>query len=1614
MELTPVELPPGPLSGPQVLLSNQSYANGAYSIDQSSGNGVQAFDRNSNTSWQSSEGSFDPATGFFAGSSYLSPDYFGEWIALSLPTDLILKSYSVQCGSIPSRAPTAWRLYGSTAPGGTWYQLSEQSDASFGSAFQVRVFPVPESNAPAFSRYGLVVSRTPPGSSFSYFEISELRLFGFLNQLISINYGESFDKTAWEARDVLLFDGSPSSNAFAVLESNLSLNILGDLDRLSVAARSSSRAAYALRRLSASYGGPTVRITNDNKSADLFFSTISQFERGVDQDSNVLATRASLDAWIGSNAPYVSIWYDQSGNGRHATQNARSNQPILEVGGFYALDFRTDRFLNLPDGTLPEGDSDYTLIAHHGAIAGSFSSNYKTLVFGGRSNSTDAGLGFQIFRNAYDNGWINNSFFFGTYSQDNVVTCKYQNGQRFGYVNDVFSAAAAVQGGSNRSSATSSNGRIGAHPFDSNSGLDGDLYGLYVFDKGLDPSDLRIFGRACGAGGTPKVPGLLADSVDFNGFVSQDLDMFLDPISGSYFVRSSNNRLQASALDSTYLSGGAAVTDRSFVWINGSPQYITTGSYVLDTNFLTPFTWEAWFWDDATGLVGANAPHTAIVSNYRNDPLGTVSPFVMLHVTSAGLVCYGERGSGTQSNLSVANVADSRWHHVVLVGSSNQLQLYVDGNADSAIARPGGTTSPPTNHVIIGGFHKQVYQTCRIGRVRSYKNRALSLAEVRQNYNAERRFYAGAAPSAAFSTRLLVGNYKGPLIRVSRSDDNAEADVYFDFKGRATQVVRTDLAASFKGPGALAAFKASSPTLSLTRWYDQSPNENHMYASNVQKPSVEYDPDSGMHFVNTYPVLGTLRPLISATYNNMRTGDGPHTEVATFRLNLVQSSKMIASLGPANAVCDGQSIHSLSIGSGGRFAGGTCGSYGTWTSTAGVVPAVYKFNRMITTNAGRVNGLESVYVDGVLDKSATVGCNNTPISSANRVGLGWVRDDGATLTQVAEVYDLLFYNNVALTRSEASALNAALAKPAYVQPGALDFLLAYSSYSTYSSPPVAAYSTRLLFGNYPGPLLRVRRSNDSAEADVFADSRGNVTKLVVVSTGQPIYGADAVSSFQGSSMAFVNTWYDQSFRSNHAVRTTAANQPTLVTLANNNLAVSFDGAADRRLISLSNVNITGQANFSLIDVHTIKQFKGTSSVFVSFGSNATGAAYHWMERASNGSFVRNGFAGATHTAVSQMLSPQSLFVAASRRTGSNPTDWSIRVDGQDKAFAMERSNEVSSVNLVNGLLYIGGWMDGALEYNSASEHCELLLFSNDIGSNVTRFIESNVMSHYKISSELGPLLDSNSGALDSIGLTAYPLAAYSLNKLFSNYAGPTVRVRRPADNAQTDVYLNKEGYVYGMPGTNTTDLVGWLGGSSNAFLTTWYDQTSNGLHFSMDLSNNQPILTYVSSSKAFVQNGAAGYLRLSSSYLKDNLPNAITYSSRSKSATYSNFAAPFNTGWNGTLSNDGDSLRFPFYRSGSNSYEILYGGSNLTLLYKNNVQVVPPFASHAPIDVPQWKATYNNLSFNSNGVFSLMAMTNNALYVANIEWRTILLWKSLDFVNRSNLAKFFREDINNF
>ena len=79
-------------------------------------------------------------------------------------------------------------------------------------------------------------------------------------------------------------------------------------------------AAYSLRRLRTGYTGAAVRVRRSNDNAESDF-TSEEVANGV------------LSTWVGANTGFVTTWYDQSGNGRNATQSTASQQPKIVVNG---------------------------------------------------------------------------------------------------------------------------------------------------------------------------------------------------------------------------------------------------------------------------------------------------------------------------------------------------------------------------------------------------------------------------------------------------------------------------------------------------------------------------------------------------------------------------------------------------------------------------------------------------------------------------------------------------------------------------------------------------------------------------------------------------------------------------------------------------------------------------------------------------------------------------------------------------------------------------------------------------------------------------------------------------------------------------------------------------------------------------------------------------------------------------------------------------------------------------------------------------------------------------------------------------------------------------------
>lgn len=127
-------------------------------------------------------------------------------------------------------------------------------------------------------------------------------------------------------------------------------------------------AAFSLRKLSsATTNVIRVRREGDNAEANFTASDVSG---------------GAVSAWLGNAVGYVVTWYDQSGNGRNATQGTSANCPIIQSslggvgtpvieGGLPALQF-LDAFDSLSIASITTGSWFTVLRSSVGSTGGSY------------------------------------------------------------------------------------------------------------------------------------------------------------------------------------------------------------------------------------------------------------------------------------------------------------------------------------------------------------------------------------------------------------------------------------------------------------------------------------------------------------------------------------------------------------------------------------------------------------------------------------------------------------------------------------------------------------------------------------------------------------------------------------------------------------------------------------------------------------------------------------------------------------------------------------------------------------------------------------------------------------------------------------------------------------------------------------------------------------------------------------------------------------------------------------------------------------------------------------------------------------------------------------------
>lgn len=149
-----------------------------------------------------------------------------------------------------------------------------------------------------------------------------------------------------------------------------------------------SAGAFGVRLLYSGYNGPVMRIRNNATTptfADFYSDTLGNLGTGIN------GTGISLSTWLSNNSAtvaYVHTWYDQTGNGNHATQTTNASQPVYNQTSKY-VDFgnttsggNNNAFMTLPNSAYPYQNSAYSYVFKHGTVKNSVG----TVFFGGTSN----------------------------------------------------------------------------------------------------------------------------------------------------------------------------------------------------------------------------------------------------------------------------------------------------------------------------------------------------------------------------------------------------------------------------------------------------------------------------------------------------------------------------------------------------------------------------------------------------------------------------------------------------------------------------------------------------------------------------------------------------------------------------------------------------------------------------------------------------------------------------------------------------------------------------------------------------------------------------------------------------------------------------------------------------------------------------------------------------------------------------------------------------------------------------------------------------------------------------------------------------------------------------
>lgn len=253
--------------------------------------------------------------------------------------------------------------------------------------------------------------------------------------------------------------------------------------------------------------------------------------------------------------------------------------------------------------------------------------------------------------------------------------------------------------------------------------------------------------------------------------------------------------------------------------------------------------------------------------------------------------------------------------------------------------------------------------------------------------------------------------------------------------------------------------------------------------------------------------------------------------------------------------------------------------------------------------------------------------------------------------------------------------------------------------STYPGA-AAAYSLRALNGSYQGPLVRVRRSSDNKEANIYALYNGQLD-------------VNAIQTFCSGTDGFVTTWYDQSGNGNNATQSTAANQPQIVSSGsvinvNSKPSLQFDGSND--FLTLSNIS----TNITYSGFQVVKR-NSTSTMSVTLAGSSVNDSYLLWNFSDNNAYFRSSQGYITQ---SLNTTTQQLFTSININSGN------MSMYNNASLLLSNTPTSLPGTDVMNAI----GRRDA--NYGEGNTQ-EIIVYSSNQSSNRIG-IESNINSYYGI------------------------------------------------------------------------------------------------------------------------------------------------------------------------------------------------------------------------------------------------------------------------------------------